>query len=73
MGFMYRSDMQWERTLQECTEHMWMTGGMGNLKLAVGLVYLWTGADSYKKKKKNRRFFDAWKRIYKQLTYPPSS
>ncbi|KAH7932035.1 hypothetical protein HPB52_024978 [Rhipicephalus sanguineus] len=28
---------------------MWMKGTLGNLELAIGLVYLWTGADSYQK------------------------
>ncbi|KAH7972462.1 hypothetical protein HPB52_012450 [Rhipicephalus sanguineus] len=49
LGFLYRLDTQWERTLQGCTEHMWMKGTLGNLELAIGLVYLWTGADSYQK------------------------
>ncbi|KAL1430218.1 hypothetical protein MTO96_015283 [Rhipicephalus appendiculatus] len=40
---------KWERARETCREHMWITGYIGGVKVALGLVYLWTGKSSYER------------------------
>ncbi|KAH7976495.1 hypothetical protein HPB52_014702 [Rhipicephalus sanguineus] len=47
LGFLSRVGSKWERARATCQEHMWITGYIGDVKVALGLVYLWTGKNSY--------------------------
>lgn len=46
MGCLIKLGSQWERRCPDCSEHMWLTGYIGQLQVAFGLVYLWTGRES---------------------------
>lgn len=46
MGCLIKLGSQWERRCPDCSEHMWLTGCIGQLHVAFGLVYLWTGRES---------------------------
>ncbi|KAL1481374.1 hypothetical protein MTO96_034512 [Rhipicephalus appendiculatus] len=49
LGFLSKVGSKWERARETCQEHMWITGYIGGVKVALGLVYLWTGKGSYQR------------------------
>ncbi|KAL1445116.1 hypothetical protein MTO96_029336 [Rhipicephalus appendiculatus] len=49
LGFFSKVCSKWERACETCQEHMRITGYIGGVKVAPGLVYLWTGKCSYKR------------------------
>lgn len=46
MGCFIKLGAQWERHCPTCSEHMWLIGYIGKLRVAFGLVYLWMGKES---------------------------
>ncbi|KAL1485946.1 hypothetical protein MTO96_047160 [Rhipicephalus appendiculatus] len=49
LGFRTKVDTQWDRVQGDCEEHMWLTGQIGGVEIALGLVYLWTGRDVHQR------------------------
>ncbi|KAH7973190.1 hypothetical protein HPB52_022749 [Rhipicephalus sanguineus] len=49
LGFLTKVDTQWDRVQRDCKEHMWLTGEIGGIEIALGLVYLWTGREVHQR------------------------
>lgn len=49
LGFLTKVDTQWDRVQRDCEEHMWLTGEIGGVEIALGLVYLWTGREVHQR------------------------
>ncbi|KAH7956866.1 hypothetical protein HPB52_013023 [Rhipicephalus sanguineus] len=48
LGCMWRLPQQWTRIKAECSEHMWLSGNIAGRRIALAVVYLWTGAQMQK-------------------------
>ncbi|XP_037528584.1 uncharacterized protein LOC119405827 [Rhipicephalus sanguineus] len=49
LGFLTKVDTQWDRVQRDCEEHMWLTGEIGGIEIALGLLYLWTGREVHQR------------------------
>lgn len=66
-GVGFFSGPGWQRQSPECQEHLWMTGRIAGQKVAVLVVYLWTGTGS---REKNSELVRCIERDYHKLGRP---
>lgn len=51
VGALSKIDEQWDRVQTKCSEHVWLVGSICGKRVAVGVVYMWTGKGAEEKDK----------------------